>query len=154
MKSRSSSVAAVRVLMRELGAELGQLGHRVGSRTGLRDGDLAALDLLGREGPMSPGALAGALQVHPATMTGILDRLEGDGWVRRERDAKDRRAVLIHPLPDRARELMGHYAGMNGAIDAIAATYSAEQRALIVDFLGRLLTASRQENARLADQAK
>lgn len=144
----------MRVLMRELGAELGQLGHRVGARTGLRDGDLAALDLLGREGPMSPGALAKALQVHPATMTGMLDRLEGDGWVQRERDRTDRRAVLIHPVPSRAREMMGHYAGMNGAIETIAATYSAEQRAIIADFLSRLLVASRDENARLADQAK
>lgn len=154
MKSRSSSVAAVRVLMRELGAELSQLGHRVGGRTGLRDVDLAALDLLGRQGPVSPSALARDLQVHPATMTGILDRLEGDGWVKRERDPADRRSVLIHPVASRAREMMEHYAGMNGAIEAIAATYSTEQRAIIADFLGRLLAASRQENERLADLVK
>jgi DNA-binding MarR family transcriptional regulator len=137
--------------MRELGAELGQLGHRVGTRTGLRDGDLATLDLLGREGPLSPTALARAMQVHPATMTGVLDRLEQQGWVQRERDPTDRRAVLIHPVAARAREMMGHYAGMNGAIERIAASYSPAELAVIADFLSRLIEAGRGENETLAN---
>jgi DNA-binding MarR family transcriptional regulator len=140
--------------MRELGAELGQLGHRVGGKTGLRDGDLATLDLLGRKGAMSPSALARAMQMHPATMTGVLDRLEADGWIARERDPGDRRAVLIRIAPSRAREMSGHYAGMNGAIDKIAASYRAEELEAIIDFLQRLVEAGREENLRLADQAK
>src|SRR5882724_4593523 len=123
MKSRAQTAAAVRLLLRELSAELGQLNHRVGGRSGLKDGDLACLDLLGRDGPLSPTALARAAQLHPATMTGVLDRLEADGWVVRDRDPADRRAVLVRIVPGRVREMMGLYGGMNGAIDRIAQSY-------------------------------
>ena len=151
MKTRSISVATVRLQVRELGAQLSQLGHRVGLRTQLRDGDLACLDLLGRKGPLSPSALARLMQVHPATMTGVLDRLEADGWIVRERDSEDRRAVMIRAVPARAREMIGHYAGMNGAIDRITATYSPEQLAVITDFLERLIEAGRKESDALAE---
>jgi len=141
----------MRLLLRELSAELGQLNHRVGTRTGLKDGDLACLDLLAREGPMSPTALARAMQVHAATMTGVLDRLESDGWVLRERDPNDRRAVQIRIVPNRVREMMGLYGGMNGDIDAIARSYDAAQLETIADFLTRLIEAGKTANANLAD---
>jgi DNA-binding Lrp family transcriptional regulator len=144
----------VRVLVRELGAQLAQVGHRVGGRTGLRDVDLACLDLLARQGRLSPSALAKLLQVHPATMTGMLDRLETDGWIVRERDGDDRRAVLIGLVPARMRDLMGQYAGMNGAIDRIAASYAPEQLAVITDFLTRLSAASREASDDLAGERK
>lgn len=151
MKTRVQNAAAVRLLLRELSAELGQLNHRVGARAGLKDGDLACLDLLGREGPMSPTALARAMQVHPATMTGVIDRLEGDGWVLRERDPADRRAVQIRIVPGRVRDMMGLYGGMNGAIDRIAQSYDAAQLAVIGDFLVRLVDAGKAANADLTE---
>ena len=150
MTSRSPSAAKLRLLLRELGAELAQLNHRVGTHTELRDGDLACLDLLAREGPLSPSALARLMHLHPATMTGVLDRLEKSGWIGRERDQSDRRAVLIRAIGGRARELMGLYAGMNEAIDRIAARYDGNEIAVINDFLVRLIEAGRAANAALA----
>jgi DNA-binding MarR family transcriptional regulator len=151
MKTRAQGAAAIRLLLRELSAELGQLNHRVGARAGLKDGDLACLDLLARGGPMSPTALARAMQLHAATMTGVLDRLESDGWVLRERDPNDRRAVQIRIVPNRVREMMGLYGGMNGDIDAIAQSYDAAQLATIADFLMRLIEAGKAANADLAE---
>ena len=150
MKTRGTSVAAVRLQMRELSAQLGQLNHRVGAKSKLRDGDLACLDVLARHGPLSPSALARSMQVHPATMTGMLDRLETEGWIARERDPADRRAVLLRAVPGRVREMMGLYGGMNGAIDRIAAAYSPEQLAVITDFLDRLIAAGKTANEELA----
>jgi DNA-binding MarR family transcriptional regulator len=150
MKSSAQSVAVVRLLLRQLGSELGQLNHRVGVRSGLKDGDLAVLDMLGRDGPMSPSALAKAAHVHPATMTGMLDRLESGGWVRREADTADRRAVLVHVLPARGRDLLKLYGGMNSAIDEIAGSFSPAQLGVIADFLSRVVTAGRAENDNLS----
>jgi hypothetical protein len=100
---------------------------------------------------MSPTALARAMQLHPATMTGVIDRLEGDGWVLRERDPADRRAVQVRIVPGRVRDMMGLYGGMNGAVDAIAQSYDAAQLEVINDFLARLVEAGKAANADLGD---
>src|SRR5687767_2310800 len=52
---------------------------------------LKVLQLLVREGPRAPGALARGLHVSPSTITGLGDRLVQRGLVRREEDAGDRR---------------------------------------------------------------
>lgn len=150
MNSRSQHSAKIRLLLRELSAELAQLNHRVGARAELRDGDLACLDLITREGPLGPSALARLTHVHPATMTGMLDRLEKAGWIVRERAPVDRRAVVIRAAGARTRELMGLYAGMNDAIDRIVAHYDARDVAVIGDFLVGLIEAGRTANAVLA----
>ena len=152
MKTRVSSVAVVRLQLRELSAQLSQLNHRVGVKSKLRDGDLACLDVLARHGPQNPSGLAGLMKVHPATMTGVLDRLESEGWVARERDPQDRRAVVVHPLPNRVREVMGLYGGMNSAIDKIATSYRPDQLAVITDFLDRLIAAGRTANEELGSE--
>jgi DNA-binding MarR family transcriptional regulator len=53
------------------------------------------LDHLDDVDPMSMTALAGHMGVTVATMSIAIDRLEDKGYVRRERDARDRRRVLL-----------------------------------------------------------
>lgn len=45
------------------------------------------------------------------TMTGILDRPERGGWISRERDPSDRRAVQVRALRDRGAEIFRLYGG-------------------------------------------
>ena len=151
MKTRASNVAEVRRLLRALTTELGKLNHRVSARAKLRDIDFACLDVLSQTGPLGPGALAQQLQIHPATMTGVLDRLEADGWIVRERDPGDRRAVLVRIQPARVRRMMGLYGGMNGAVDEIAGSYDAAQLTTITGFLERLVAAGKLANRELED---
>src|SRR6202042_3659357 len=86
---------AIRQSLRELSIQLSVLNHHVGAHLDLKDVDLACLDLVARHGPLSPTALARRAGLHPATMTGILDRLESGGWIDRGRDPADRRAVVV-----------------------------------------------------------
>lgn len=64
-----------------------------------------------------PMASAGArLQVHPASVTNTVDRLERDGFVRREAHPTDGRATLV-VLTDAGRELVGHASrAINGQV--------------------------------------
>ena len=55
---------------------------------------LALLSLLG---PISQAELAQKMEVEPPTLVGILDRMERDGWIRREACPEDRRRKLVHP---------------------------------------------------------
>src|SRR5262252_2323959 len=122
-RRRRRLTTGIRESLRELNGQLSLLNHQVGARLELRDGDLACLDLIDRYGPLSPSALARRAGLHPATMTGILDRLERAGWVARERDpgAADRRAVVVRTLRERGAELFRLYSGMNSAMDEICA---------------------------------
>ena len=131
----------VKEALRDVNTQLALLNRQVGSRLELRDVDFDCLDVLSRYGPLSPGALARRAGLHPATMTGVLDRLERAGWVVRERDPDDRRAVIVRPLRDRAGELIRLFGGMNDSMDDLCAGYTDEQLELIGDFLRRTAAA-------------
>jgi DNA-binding MarR family transcriptional regulator len=126
---------AVKASLRELSAQLALLNQHVGARVDLKATDLECLDLISRLGPLSPSGLARQAGLHPATMTGILDRLERGGWISRARDPADRRGVMISAARDRGAELLGLYAGMNTAMDQICAQYRDEDLELLADFL-------------------
>lgn len=57
------------------------------------------LGYLSLYGPLSQADLAEHMRVEPPTLVGILDRMERDGWIRRDADASDRRRKVIHPMP-------------------------------------------------------
>jgi DNA-binding MarR family transcriptional regulator len=126
-----------------MSVQLTLLNHRVGTRLDLRDGDLGCLDLIDRHGPLSPGELARRAGLHPATVTGVLDRLERGGWIARDRHPSDRRGVLVRPVRERRGEILGLYAGMNAALDAICADYDEDQLGVVADFLRRTADAGR-----------
>ena len=71
-------------------------------------------------GTAEPSALATAVGTRPATLTGILDRLERRGLVTRGTRPHDRRAVLIELTP----------AGRRSARTIAAAIDDLERRAL------------------------
>src|SRR6266542_447336 len=147
---RRRLAAAIRESLRELAIQLSLLNHQVGAHLELRDVDLDCLDLINRHGPLSPSALARRAGLHPATMTGILDRLERAGWVARERDPADRRAVVVRALRDRNAELFRLYEGMNSSMDQICAGYADDELELIADFLRRTTHAGRDAADELA----
>src|SRR5204863_2167293 len=63
--------------------------------------DYKTLGILERLGPMSAGEIASHSGLASASVTNLLDRLERKGFVRRVRDAADRRRVLAEPVMDR-----------------------------------------------------
>ncbi len=136
--------------LRDVNGHLIVLNHRVGTRVSLRDVDLTCLDIVARYGPLSPSALATRAGVHPATMTGILDRLERSGWVARDRDQADRRAVVVRAVADQGGELYRLYGGMRAALNDICAEYDVEQLELIAGFLRRVAHAGERSADALA----
>lgn len=141
---------AIKESLRGLSIQLSLLNHHVGARLEIRDVDLDCLDLVDRYGPLSPSALARRAGLHPATMTGILDRLERGGWVVRERDPADRRGVVVRPRRERGAELLQLYSSMNGAMDEILSGYSDAELELLRDFLHRTAEAGRAATDALA----
>lgn len=73
--------------------------------TGLTGPQLWAIKVLAEEAPLKVSQLARRMYLHPATVVGILDRLEGRELVTRTRSTEDRRVVKIE-LTERGRELV------------------------------------------------
>lgn len=72
---------------------------------GLTVPQLAALRVVGQLQPVTAGALARAVHLSQATVTGILTRLESRGLVKRSRTGDDRRNVVLH-LTDDGEQLL------------------------------------------------
>jgi DNA-binding MarR family transcriptional regulator len=142
-RRRRRLTVEVRDHLRDLRTQLSMLNRQVGAHLSLKDVDLDCLDLIDRHGPLSPTALARQAGVHPATLTGILDRLERAGWIARERDPADRRAVTVRALRDRSRELFALLSGMTTALNEICADYDDAELELLVTFLRRTTEAGR-----------
>lgn len=149
-RGRRSRTAAIREALRDLSIQLSLLNHQVSANLALNDVDLDCLDLINRHGPLSPSALARRAGLHPATLTGVLDRLQKGGWVARERDTADRRAVVVRAIRERNAELLQLYSGMNSAMSRICASYDEDQLELLAGFLQRTADAGRAATEQLA----
>lgn len=117
-------------------ADIVLFNHAVAQRAGLGSSDGQFMTLLQVHGPLTPGRLAELSGLTTGTVTGVLDRLERSGFVRRTRDAEDRRKVLVEPRDDViAERLQPHYRGQAERLDTLLRTRSPEQLAVIDAFL-------------------
>jgi DNA-binding MarR family transcriptional regulator len=152
-RRRRRATTAIKESLRELSIQLSLLNHQVGAQVDINDIDLYCLDLINRLGPFSPSALARRTGLHPATMTGILDRLQRGGWIvrRRDTDGTDRRAVAVHAVRDRTPDLFRLYSGMNSSVDQICATHTDAELQLLAGFLRRATQAGEKATDDLAN---
>jgi DNA-binding MarR family transcriptional regulator len=118
----------------------------VADRLGLHITDHKALGILLEEGPLPAGALAEALSLSTGSVTALVDRLEGAGYVRRGKDPADRRRVVVAPVRD--PELLGKvfalFEPMTRRLAEEMPEFDAKERALILDFLRRATRALNQ----------
>lgn len=74
---------------------LGELSARqtIGDLTASQ---FAVLEALYHIGPMTQGEVSSKVLKSTSNLTTVIDNLERDGYVRRERDAEDRRVIHVH----------------------------------------------------------
>lgn len=83
------------MLLVRAGREVDRRRRAVAAEHGLSATALAVLQALPDAAGTSHRDLAGALGLTPATLTPVVDALDADGLVARERDLRDRRVVRI-----------------------------------------------------------
>ena len=104
---KSASIERIFQDLRRVVHALELYSKDVNARFGLTAPQLWALWELERGGAASLGALAQALQLHPSTLVGVVDRLEAKGLALRETDPADARRIRIRLTP-KARALLKH----------------------------------------------
>lgn len=144
MSSRADETSDVRAaivetLGRDLSTATVMLHTAVADRVGLRATDHKAYDVLLRHGPMTAGRLAEWLGFTSAAATGVIDRLEEQGYVRRETDPQDRRKVIVAPLRERAAAIYALLQPLALEVADSLEGYSDEEARAIHDFLSQVV---------------
>jgi len=95
-EGRTALITAAGDVMRELMARAVLFQDAVAKSAGLNATEMQCANLLLLYGPATPGELAGLAGITAGgAITGVLDRLERAGLVRRSRDGADRRRVVV-----------------------------------------------------------
>jgi DNA-binding MarR family transcriptional regulator len=92
----------------------------------------------------TPNELSGKLALNSSTLTGILDRLEKKGLLKRELNSKDRRSIIVK-LTEKAKTLKDGlwkaYETVNGEFLSVL---SKEEHKTLLNVLGRLENRSQE----------
>ncbi len=134
--------------------ELGASFFRAAAgRTGMTVTDMEVIDSLDSTGPMTAGQLADLTGLTTGAITGMLNRLEEAGLVRRERDPQDGRRVIVQLErgKEEMREINAIFASVGKAWDDMISQYNDEQLAFLLEFLKRSNALSRNEIFRLRE---
>jgi DNA-binding MarR family transcriptional regulator len=118
----------------------------VAARQGLSASEEKALDLLERSGPLTAGELARQSGLAPASVTGLINRLEQKGFARRIQNPSDRRSILVEVDVERMYARVAPlFANWVRSLEELYAGYSDEQLEVILHFLTE--AARRQQEA-------
>lgn len=90
-------------------------------------------------GPRGMGEVGTMLGLAKSSLTGLVDRTERNGLVRREPDPQDTRAVRIALTAEGNRLVEAFYAETCRRVDRLPAGLSAEERATLAGLLGRVV---------------
>jgi DNA-binding MarR family transcriptional regulator len=136
--NRSEQLAALGDEFRQLATATVLFHQAIADRLGMHVTDHRCLDILSRTGPITAGDLAQRTGLTTGAITGVIDRLEKAGFVRRAKDKADRRRVVIEPVPERIeREIAPLFGSIARAMADLCAQYSTQELALIRDFIAR-----------------
>jgi DNA-binding MarR family transcriptional regulator len=139
---------------RSLGNASAMLSHAVAERLGLHPTDWECVTLLvdAEDGSMTAGQLALRTGLTTGAITGVIDRLEAAGYARRERDATDRRRVIVRLVPERFMEVAPLFAAMLEDMVRLHANYSEAQLGLIREVLTEAGAIMRQHALRIRSE--
>ncbi len=122
---------------RQLATAVIMFHETLAKKAGLTAAESRCLGILFQREALTAGELARATGLTTGAITGIVDRLQKDGWLRREANPADRRSVLIRALPNRRREavLAPGYARLREAMAALMAEFSPDELLVIERYL-------------------
>ncbi|MFD9733590.1 MarR family winged helix-turn-helix transcriptional regulator [Umezawaea sp. NPDC059074] len=117
---------------REMSALTVMFHSRVAEEMGLSATDEKCLDLAMRaEGALTAGRIAELSGLSTGAVTGVIDRLERAGYVRRVRDPHDRRKVLVEVTPQNAEKFSHLFEGAMASVEQVLRQFTPEERELL-----------------------
>ncbi|MCM0678930.1 MarR family transcriptional regulator [Micromonospora phytophila] len=145
---REQLVAEITNNLRRYSVDAQHVGHAFAGLHGLNATDLHALiavmdaELLGD--PITPGRLGEQLNLSSGSVTALIDRLERAGHIRRDRDATDRRKVLLHYADRGAALAMEFFQPLGSRTDAVMAGFGDDELEVVHRFMAAMSASLRE----------
>jgi MarR family transcriptional regulator, organic hydroperoxide resistance regulator len=105
LSKKPNSVAEIIDNLRRVFQVVNEQSKKAEHKTGLTGPQLWAIKTIAQEAPIMVSEIARRMYLHPATVVGILNRLEKQGLVIRIRSTRDRRVVRVE-LTGKGRALV------------------------------------------------
>jgi len=138
---RDRLLTALDEAIRKVGAQAVLISDLVATRVGINSTDLECLDLLQLAGPTTAGQMAARSGLTTGATTAMIDRLERAGYVRRQRDAADRRVVVVEVLEHCGSHIAPLYQPIQKELEKLHGRYSNRELAIVVRYLTEALEA-------------
>jgi DNA-binding MarR family transcriptional regulator len=113
--------------------------------------DHRCMHFLHSYGAMPAGRLAELTGLTTAAVTGIIDRLEEAGYVRRVNDPNDRRRTIVEPIRNKKleRKIEAIFTPFHEKIDTLLSSYSDSELAFLLEVITKSIELTREESKRL-----
>lgn len=136
---RGGRAEDIEAALRQLSVESQKLAHSFADRHDLHFTDFDALvnimEAERRGVPLTPGELGVRLGLSSGATTGVIDRLERRGHVRRDRDPNDRRKIHIRYAEPGAAMAVRFFGGLRDSRDAVLDQFTDEDLDVVLRFL-------------------
>jgi DNA-binding MarR family transcriptional regulator len=93
--TRDVAILEIMQSLRRIFKAIQDYSHEVSDKFGITGPQLWALKAISQNENLSLSDLSRRMYLHPSTMTGLMDRLEKKGYVKRNRDQVDRRVIYL-----------------------------------------------------------
>ena len=135
MRGKPKLIQDIITAMRAIDADMDRVDELAAERLGVNRTDFRCLDILSRDAPITAGQLAAEAGLTTGAATTLIDRLERSGYVRRVRDAADRRRVLIEPTKRAMEKVWPLFQGIVADATAVLSRYAIPELETIARFL-------------------
>lgn len=150
--ARDELLARLVLAGRELSNAAVMFHTAAAARMGLNASEAKVLDLLQRDGPTSPGDLARRTGLAPASVTGLLRRLEEKGYTHRRPDPRDgRRLVVEMDVAAVGRHAGATYHDLATRLEAVYADFSDAELAVVLDWVEKVTAVQRAATSAATD---
>jgi DNA-binding MarR family transcriptional regulator len=148
---REETIQAIIEKRREMSTETIMFHQGIADVLGLHITDHKCLDLIRQYGAMPAGRLAELTSLTTGAVTGIIDRLEKAGYVRRANDPKDRRRTIVEPIRNKKgeRKIEAIFIPFHERMHKLLSSYSDSELAFLLDVLTKTIELTREESKKL-----
>lgn len=153
---REEVIHAIIDKRREMSTETVMFHQAVADTLGLHITDHKCLDLIRNHGAMPAGRLADLTGLTTGAVTGIVDRLEKAGYVKRANDPKDRRRTIVEPTGNRKfeKKIESIFIPLHEKMHRLLSSYSDDELAFLLDVLTKNVELMSEETKRLRSLEK
>jgi len=153
---RKEIIQAINQKFREMSTETILFHQAVADVLGLHITDHKCLDFIYRFGAMPAGKLCELTGLTTGAVTGIIDRLEEAGYVRRRNDPKDRRLTIVEPTQNKKleRKLETIFIPLHEGMHKLLSSYSDSELAFLLEAVTKGVELTHEESKKLLSLKK